>query len=324
MSTPTLGTAEKSSPLPGVVIAAVAAGLVAGGLYWWKSVPAAPAAAPVEAAAPPAVAAPPPPAAPPPANLKAFSAVINGPLELAVTGAVGREVGEPLTQVVNRSLVWWVAVPKDLLKGDQLQALYEERDGQEPLVHAVRFTSTKFAKTWEAWRYSSGGTPRFYLTGGEELEERLVDGPLDSWEQVSSRLRDGRGHQGVDFKTPVGTPVKATFDGTVTRKNWNFRANGNSVELAESGGKGRVALFLHLSEVLKNPGEKVKKGELIAKSGNTGHSFAPHLHYQLMIGGSVADPFEEHRTVRQAVPAAEKPKLDAEIARLRALLPPPG
>ena len=41
--------------------------------------------------------------------------------------------------MVNRSLVWWVRVPQDLVKGDTLSVVYETREGQEPLVHAVRF-----------------------------------------------------------------------------------------------------------------------------------------------------------------------------------------
>ena len=215
-------------------------------------------------------------------------------------------------------------MPGDLLKGDELQVVYEERENQEPLVHAVRFTSKKLGKTFEAYRFKSKDEafPRYYAPSGEELEQRLVDGPLESWEQVTSLLKDGRRHQGVDFKTAVGSPVKATFDGTITRKTWNFRGNGNSLEIAETGGQGRVAMFLHLSELPKSvvPGQRVKKGEVIAKSGNTGHSFAPHLHYQLMRGGKVIDPFESHKTTRKSLDAAEKPRLDQEVARLKAVL----
>jgi murein DD-endopeptidase MepM/ murein hydrolase activator NlpD len=156
-----------------------------------------------------------------------------------------------------------------------------------------------------------------------ELEERLVDAPLDSWEQVTSLLRDGRRHKGVDFKTPVGTPVKATFDGVVARKNWNFRGNGNSIELQESGGKGRTALYLHLAELPKSlaVGQKFKRGEVMAKSGNTGHSFAPHLHYQLMSGDKVIDPFESHATMRASLPAADKAAFDKRKAELGGLFP---
>ncbi len=342
---PTLGSAPKKSPLPAVVITAVIVGSVAGGLYWWKNrsaEQAAPAPSPPVAAAPVAPAAPTPVAVPPAAvpgqngsptptpapaiipDPVAAAPAIKGPLEGAVIGAVGKEVGAPLTQVINRSLVWWVAVPGDLLKGDELSVVYEERENQEPLVHAVRFTSKKFSKTFEAYRFKAKDEPyaRFYEPSGEELEQRLVDGPLDSWDQVTSLLRDGRKHKGVDFKTAVGSPVKPTFDGTITRKNWNFRGNGNSVEIAESGGQGRTALFLHLSEIEKElvPGAKVKKGQVVAKSGNTGHSFAPHLHYQLMKGEKVIDPFESHKTFKKSVDPSEKPKLELEVARFKGLI----
>jgi murein DD-endopeptidase MepM/ murein hydrolase activator NlpD len=251
---------------------------------------------------------------------------INGPLESAIVSSAGKEVGNALTQVVNRSLVWWLRVPQDLVKGDTLAVVYETREGQEPLVHAVRFTSRKLGKTLEAWRFQpkEGAFARFFQTDGSELEERLVDSPLDNWEQITSLLRDGRKHKGVDFKTPVGTPVKATFDGTITRRNWNFRGNGNSIEVQESGGQGRTAMFLHLSELPKGsalPGQKVKKGEVLAKSGNTGHSFAPHLHYQLMKGETVLDPFTSHATMRVQLPASDKVGFEAQVAKLKALMP---
>lgn len=275
-----------------------------------------------------------PPSAPAPAarpsadanGLKGFTATVNGPLESAVTGAVGKSVGTALTQVVNRSLVWWLRVPQDLVKGDTLSVVYEERDGQEPLVHAVRFTSKKLGKTLEAYRFKPQGETfaHFYQADGEELEKRLVDGPVDSWEQVTSLLRDGRGHRGVDFKTPVGTPVKATFTGVVERANWNFRSNGNCLQIAEKGGQGRTAVFLHLSEIEKNAaiGSTVKQGDVVARSGNTGHSFAPHLHYQLQKGEKVIDPFESHQTERKTIAGSQKPALEQAITRLRALMPP--
>ena len=284
---PTLGSAPKKSPVAGVAVAAVIAGALAGGAYWWthRDAPTTPvtpppptAAAPENAANPatgtqaaaPAPATPTTPTTPgatptaaaAPANptaaaaaagLKSFTTTISGPLESAVIAKAGKETGAPLTQVITRSLVWWLRVPQDLVKGDTLAVVYEERKNQEPMVHAVRLTSQKLGKTVEAYRYQQTGDPfsRFFQPDGSELEERLVDGPLDTYEQVSSLLKDGRHHKGVDFKTPLGTPVHATFEGVVTRKNWNFRGNGNCLELEEVGGQHRSALFLHLSEVAK-------------------------------------------------------------------------
>ena len=258
-------------------------------------------------------------------GLRAFQVKISGPLESAIIASEGKAVGAPLTQVVNRSLVWWVRVPQDLVKGDSLAVVYETRDGQEPLVHAVRFESHKQGKVFETYRFKPAGDgfARYYQADASELEERLVDSPLDTYEQVTSLLRDGRKHKGVDFKTPVGTPVKATFDGTVTRRNWNFRGNGNSLEIQEAGGAGRTALFLHLSEIPKGlvGGARVKRGEVIAKSGNTGHSFAPHLHYQLQSGQTVIDPFTSHQTTRVSLPAAERPAFEKRMTELKALIP---
>lgn len=344
---PTLGAAPKQSPLIPVAVTAVVVGLLAGGIFWVKNrdseTPApAPAAAPA-VVAPQAGEVPPPqaavdgvPAGQPPVaaplapaagktGLRAFQVKINGPLESAIVGSQGKEIGNALTQVVNRSLVWWVRVPQDLVKGDTLSVVYETREGQEPLVQAVRFESHKQGKTFETFRFkpSGDGFARYYQADSSELEERLVDSPLEAYEQVTSLLRDGRKHKGVDFKTPVGTAVHATFDGTVGRKNWNFRGNGNSIEIHESGGQGRTALFLHLSEIPGSlaMGQRVKKGEVIAKSGNTGHSFAPHLHYQLMSGDKVIDPFTSHRTTRLSLPATERAAFEKRITELEALIP---
>ncbi len=333
--------AVKRSPWPGIGVVAVMVGLLAGAFYLLSrqrgseiaagvapTVPIAAAAA--ETAAPsasgtpaaPSLAVAAPVAAAAEKGIKSLSVELNGALEASVVASAGKAVGAPLTQVINRSLVWWIRVPRDIVKGDTLDVVYEERAQMEPLVHAVRFHSRKLDKTFEAFRLPKNG--RLYLADGTELEERLVDGPLETYEQITSLLKDGRKHKGVDFKTPVGTPVKATFTGTVVRKNWNFRGNGNSLEINEVGGKGRTALFLHLSELPKTiqAGSQVKRGDVIAKSGNTGHSFAPHLHYQLMKGDTVLDPFESHSTHRISVATDDRAALDDAMATMRQKLPP--
>ncbi|MFT3914436.1 MAG: M23 family metallopeptidase [Anaeromyxobacteraceae bacterium] len=298
-----------------------------------------PAAAPAQpaplAAAPaqPASAAAAPPAAAPTSGR--LVATIQGPLEEAVARAIppaDRDLAEQLTQVVNRLLVWDLRVSREAVRGDRLEVLYRRAgtvvaDGAarpEPVVLAARYASQKLGRTLEAWRFQAPGEawPRYYRTDGHELEERLVDAPLDDYDQVTSLLRDGRRHEGVDFRTPVGTPVKAPFDGVLERKNWNWRANGNCLELRDVA-TGRVAKFLHLDELPKDlkPGARFAKGAPIARSGNSGHSFAPHLHYQLEdASGRVLDPFEIHRTTRRALPDAARPAFDAERARLAAAL----
>jgi murein DD-endopeptidase MepM/ murein hydrolase activator NlpD len=252
---------------------------------------------------------------------------VDGPLETAIISAAGHSVGPALAQVVTRALVWWVAVPGDLRRNDKLEVVYEERGAEEPLVDAVRLTSGKLGRTLEAYRFQPEGEPfsRFYQPDGQELERRLRVSPLDTYEQITSLIHDGRHHKGVDFKTPVGSKVKATFAGSITKKNWKWKANGNCLELTEEGGSNRKALFLHLSELPKSlaVGHHVNKGDVIAESGNTGHSFAPHLHYQLMSADErVLDPFEVQEAYHRSLPAAQKPALDSQVAKWNALMGP--
>jgi murein DD-endopeptidase len=349
---PTLGPQPKKSPVGPVMVVSLLLGLSAGGVWWWKQrltsekpptaneQPVTPpvamgsgdtGAAPNPASPNPAPAAAAPTAAPlVPDSAKATglahaSVRIDGPLETAMVVAAGPEIGPALAQVVTRTLVWWVDVPGDLRRGDTLDVLYETRPNEEPLVHAVRFTSNKTGQTHRTYRYQaeSDKNPRYYLPSGEELELRLENSPLDDYEQVTSLLRDGRRHKGVDFKTPVGTPVKAPFAGVIRRKNWSFRFNGNCLELEETGGKRRRAIFLHMDELPRSVkvGDRFATGAMLGRSGNSGRSFAPHLHYQLEVGEDrVLDPYETHRTYRRSLPAAQRPTLEAEIRRLDGLL----
>ena len=321
---PVLGDASRrrrrSSTTPWVLVVV----LVAAASYAWRwkahrtrtTASAVPAAAAELHAAPTSVVPEPQaatlPVAPPASGPRRVSVTVDGALETALVQAAGHETGPALAQVLKRLLVWWMRVPVDLQRGDRVDLLYLERPGEEPVVLAVRVVSGKLQRTLEAFRFkpASSAFDRYYLSHGEELELRLVPSPLDAYEQVTSLIRDGRGHKGVDFKTPVGTQVKATFDGTVTRKNWFFRGNGNSLEVTETASPHRKALFLHLSELPKSfaVGTPVSKGEVIARSGNTGHSFAPHLHYQLESpDGRVLDPFQEHETRRAVLPDSERP-----------------
>ncbi len=302
---PLLGPEEpKRSPAPKILVFVLVIG-AAGGWWWWRthrsaSVPSLVAVTPTPASLLPAAAAP---VAVDPlkqSGLQKVSLTLQGPLESALVESLGTDLGQTLAQVIGRTLVWWVPVPGGLMRGDRLDVLFETRRNEEPIVHALRFNS------------------------GEELELRLRDAPLDDYEQVTSLIRDGRRHKGVDFKTPVGSQVRATFDAVVTRKNWHFRANGNCLEVTERGGAHRRALFLHLSPLPKSlqVGTAIKKGEVIAASGNSGHSFAPHLHYQLMLGEThLLDPFTSHPTYRQSLEDTQKAAFEVEAHRLDGLMP---
>lgn len=94
-------------------------------------------------------------------------------------------------------------------------------------------------------------------------------------------------HAGVDLAAPLGTPIYATADGYVERSNW-VGGYGNLVEL--NHGRGIQTRYGHLSKALVEPGQRVKRGDLIALMGSTGRSTGSHLHYEVRIDGKAVNP----------------------------------
>ncbi len=94
-------------------------------------------------------------------------------------------------------------------------------------------------------------------------------------------------HAGVDMPGAIGTSVYATADGTVGRAGWTG-GYGNLVELEH--GKGIETRYGHLSAILVHPGQRVRRGDLIARMGSTGRSTGCHLHYEVRIDGHAINP----------------------------------
>lgn len=95
-------------------------------------------------------------------------------------------------------------------------------------------------------------------------------------------------HWGTDFSVKTGTPVYATGDGVVRWTRSTFGGYGKQIEI--NHGFGYRTKYAHLSKFLVKKGQKVKRGELIGYSGNTGGSTAPHLHYEVIKDGKKVNP----------------------------------
>src|SRR5471032_176588 len=94
-------------------------------------------------------------------------------------------------------------------------------------------------------------------------------------------------HAGVDLGTAVGTSVHAAGAGVVRRAGEDS-ANGRAIVLDH--GRGVVTIYCHNDELLVHDGERVERGQIIARTGNSGRSTGPHLHYQLDLAGAPVDP----------------------------------
>ena len=98
-------------------------------------------------------------------------------------------------------------------------------------------------------------------------------------------------HKGIDFRAPIGTPVKSVASGTVIKAG---SASGYGIAVyVDHGvinGKHVVSEYGHLSKCNVKVGDKINAGQVVAKSGNSGHSSGPHLHLTIKENGKAVDP----------------------------------
>ena len=95
-------------------------------------------------------------------------------------------------------------------------------------------------------------------------------------------------HQGVDYAIPEGSRVFATADGVVREVARRNSTSGNTVVIDH--GNGYETSYSHLSQISVRKGQRVSRGDIIALSGDSGLSLAPHLHYEVRLNGMRVDP----------------------------------
>lgn len=94
-------------------------------------------------------------------------------------------------------------------------------------------------------------------------------------------------HSGFDFGAPVGTAIRATADGVVKAAGWD---GGYGLRIVIDHGYGIETLYGHCSKLEAKVGQKVVRGDVIARVGDTGTSTGPHVHYEVRLNGEPVDP----------------------------------
>jgi len=106
---------------------------------------------------------------------------------------------------------------------------------------------------------------------------------------------EGAFHKGIDIATSIGTPVRATADGTVLIA---AMASGYGREIRIDHGHGIQTIYGHMSGFAVTTGEDVKRGEIIGYVGSSGRSTGPHLHYEVLIHDTPVNP---HKYLRETM-----------------------
>jgi murein DD-endopeptidase MepM/ murein hydrolase activator NlpD len=101
---------------------------------------------------------------------------------------------------------------------------------------------------------------------------------------------NGKSNDGINVAVPEGTPVKAAEDGVVAYSGNELKGYGNLILVRHSN--GYVTAYAHASELLVKRGETIKRGQVIAKSGQSGEVGSPQLHFEIRKGSSPVDPLQ--------------------------------
>ena len=199
------------------------------------------------------------------------------------------------------------AVENELEKGVNFQHAYNKvltlfgEEGilkvQEDTLAIVRTKKMKQGRT-RFWTSTIAASVMMFLVFSGDGNAQVVPDirPVNKDREISSSYgkrinpftKTQAFHQGVDFKVPVGTPILATADGIVKIIKEDQDAWGKHIIISHKD--GYETSYAHLSEFKVKPGQEVKKGDIIALSGNTGRTTAPHLHYEIFKEGKTVDP----------------------------------
>ncbi len=225
--------------------------------------------------------------------------IVRGEIETSLWEAMVTAGEDPRLAVdIAEIFAWDIDFYSDVQKGDSFAVKVEKRyvDGQlvsYGAIFAARFVCG--GTRHEAFAHvPEGGAVSYYDGDGKSLRKQLLKSPLKFGNVTSSFgmrrhpiLGYSRAHNGIDYGVPTGTPVWAVGDARVLTAGWR-NGYGKYVELRHTN--GWVSEYGHLSRVLVRAGQKVSQKDVIARTGSTGLSTGPHLHYGLKHHGKFVNP----------------------------------
>jgi murein DD-endopeptidase MepM/ murein hydrolase activator NlpD len=253
--------------------------------------------------------------------LKEEAAYAGGPIQSSLyeTG-VAQNVPAAMMAEMIRLYSYDVDFQRDVKEGDSFELLYQQyTDEQGQLLHAetIRYAELILGgKRLRLFRFERDGEVEYFNEKGESVKKALLRTPVDG-ARISSkfgaRLHPILGyttmHRGIDFAVPSGTPIMAAGNGTVEFVGING-GYGRYVRLKHTGVFSTA--YAHMAGFAKGlrKGMKVRQGQVIGYVGASGLATGPHLHYELLSGGSQINPLSVK------MPAGQKLE-GKELARFR-------
>jgi murein DD-endopeptidase MepM/ murein hydrolase activator NlpD len=204
----------------------------------------------------------------------------------------------------------------DTRSGDRFRLLVEKRYAGEQFVDygqvlLAQYLSDGRILTGVGFE-PAGGRLAYYDLDGRSLKKSFLKSPLEftritsgfTYARPHPILGGVRPHLAVDYAAPVGTPVRAVADGTVTTAGWN---GGNGIQVQLRHHAGYETVYNHLARLAPGvrAGARVTQRQVIGYVGSTGLSTGPHLDYRVAKNGRFVNPLSEKFIPGQPLDGAE-------------------
>lgn len=255
---------------------------------------------------------------------------------LAIEGAVAgglyrsaRAAGAPANAVEDyiRAIASRVSIGQDVGAGDRFRLVVEQAraaTGEVQIGRLLFAGLTRADRKVELVRWSQDGHEDWFDANGQIRHAGAMEMPVAGhitsafgW-RFHPILGFTRMHKGVDIGAPYGSPIAAAIDGTVSFAGWHG-GHGKFVELAHGGNISTG--YGHMSRIAVQPGEHVRRGQVIGYVGMTGLTTGPHLHWEVIKNGVAINPLSIRYASTSSLPDADMRAFKARVASLLAVRP---
>jgi murein DD-endopeptidase MepM/ murein hydrolase activator NlpD len=229
--------------------------------------------------------------------------MIWGVIEDNPINAISKEnEGGQLAILLEEIFAWDIDFYADIRKGDSFKIIFEKKYLKDEFAgygHIIAAEFTNQGESYRAFRYTypDSNTSDYFDFEGNSLRKEFLKSPI-SGARITSRFTHNRlhpvrkvwrPHYGVDYAAPIGTPVRATADGSVIYAGRDG-ANGRMVRIRHKNGYETFYLHLrHYGKGIKR-GMSVPSGQIIGYVGASGEVTGPHLDYRIKHRGRYINP----------------------------------
>ena len=236
-------------------------------------------------------------------------------VEKSITGIVTSSISETidglgvspvLTNKLADEIYAWTIDFNRLQKGDRFKVIYTDKYIDDTIYTGVHDVKAAYFEhnnePFYAFRFQTDsvkGIVDYFSEEAKNLRRAFLKSPIQ-FGRISSRYNlkrriayygyKVRPHKGTDFAAPIGTPIRATANGTVTEST---RRGGNGKYVKIRHNATYETQYLHMSRRNVKVGQFVKQGDVIGYVGMTGNTGGPHVCYRFWKNGRQVDPFRE-------------------------------